>query len=164
MQTVIRLPGLEQFARRLHDGQRDALRMAERAAKATAALAVAEVKARTPRSKSRGAGARPLGRRHLRETVSAVRIPGPEPGYAVRITGPHALFVEEDTAAHDIFPRRALALRFPQGARVVFARRVRHPGTRGAHMLALGMKATARRSVRVIGGYLAAHTRSLARA
>lgn len=36
----------------------------------------------------------------------------------------------EGTRAHVILPRRTSALRFTQGGRVVYARRVYHPGTR----------------------------------
>lgn len=42
--------------------------------------------------------------------------------------------VEEGTRAHEIRPRAAKVLAFSVGGSKVFARRVRHPGTRGAHM------------------------------
>ena len=44
---------------------------------------------------------------------------------------PYSAFVEFGTRPHMIFPRRARALRFEVGGQVVFARYVRHPGTRG---------------------------------
>lgn len=148
-------PGLQQFANRLRAGQGDVARQASRAAQAQAELAAFEVRARTPVS----AGG--TGHRHLRDTVYAVRESGWFLTWAVEIRGPHAPFVEEDTAPHLIRPRRAKVLRFVSGGRVIFARQVRHPGTRGRHMLRDGVAAGARRSVRVVAGYLAAHTRSL---
>lgn len=63
-------------------------------------------------------------------------------GYTTRQTGPnsvsgtvqatakHAVFVAEGTRPHLIVPRRARFLRFVVGGRVVYARVVRHPGTR----------------------------------
>lgn len=41
----------------------------------------------------------------------------------------HAIWIHEGTRPHEIRPRRAKALRFTIGTRVVFARRVWHPGT-----------------------------------
>ncbi|WP_405759431.1 hypothetical protein OG234_13145 [Streptomyces sp. NBC_01420] len=43
---------------------------------------------------------------------------------------PKVRFVLDGTRPHVIVPRRAKALRFTVGGDVVFARRVRHPGTR----------------------------------
>ena len=43
----------------------------------------------------------------------------------------YAGFVNDGTAPHIIRPRRAQALRFVVGGRVVFAKVVHHPGTRG---------------------------------
>ena len=45
-------------------------------------------------------------------------------------TAPHAIFVHQGTRPHEILPVRAKALRFMIGNRVVFAKRVWHPGTR----------------------------------
>lgn len=47
----------------------------------------------------------------------------------------YAHYEERGTSAHYIRPRRRKALRFMQGGRVVFARRVWHPGTRGSRFL-----------------------------
>jgi hypothetical protein len=48
----------------------------------------------------------------------------------------HALVHHEGSAAHTIRPKKAGGmLRFKVGGRVVFARIVRHPGTRGTHYL-----------------------------
>ena len=42
----------------------------------------------------------------------------------------YAIFVEKGTRPHMIYPVRARALRFVVDGKVVFARKVRHPGTR----------------------------------
>lgn len=42
----------------------------------------------------------------------------------------YARFLELGTRPHEIRPRRAKALRFPLGGRIVFASRVEHPGIR----------------------------------
>ena len=68
-----------------------------------------------------------------------------------------AVFQEEGTRPHTIVPRNAKVLRFApdasgrrlsgrprKGARVVFAKRVRHPGTKGVHWAARGIQAAAR--------------------
>jgi Bacteriophage HK97-gp10, putative tail-component len=47
----------------------------------------------------------------------------------------YAAMVHDGTRPHVIRPRRAKALRFRVGGRVVFARVVRHPGTRGRPFL-----------------------------
>ncbi|WP_262413993.1 hypothetical protein [Actinacidiphila acidipaludis] len=45
-------------------------------------------------------------------------------------THPAVRFALDGTRSHTIVPRRAKALRFDIGGRIVFARVVRHPGTR----------------------------------
>lgn len=65
----------------------------------------------------------------LSTTSSAVRL-------EVFATAPHARFVHEGTRPHEIRPRHARALRFQIGGRVIFAQRVRHPGTRAVPFLA----------------------------
>ena len=42
----------------------------------------------------------------------------------------YALSVHEGSKAHDIRPKKAKTLRYKSGGRIVFARKVRHPGTR----------------------------------
>lgn len=42
----------------------------------------------------------------------------------------YGLFVHEGTKAHDIFPRRRQALRWAVGDGFIFAKHVRHPGTK----------------------------------
>lgn len=47
----------------------------------------------------------------------------------------HARFIEEGTRPHVIRPRNARALRFEIGGRVIFAKRVNHPGYAGSKFL-----------------------------
>lgn len=47
-----------------------------------------------------------------------------------------AYYLERGTRAHTIEPRTKKALRFNYGGRTVFARRVRHPGTRAYRWMA----------------------------
>jgi hypothetical protein len=53
----------------------------------------------------------------------------------------YAVPVEEGTRPHIIRPRSGRYLRFVANGRVVFARQVQHPGTRGVHMFAEGLRA-----------------------
>lgn len=76
----------------------------------------------------------------------------------VKATAGYAAFVELGTRAHDIRPRRAKALRFApsasarrltgtprKGARdIIFAKKVRHPGTKAKPFMAPAIKAVAR--------------------
>lgn len=53
----------------------------------------------------------------------------------------HAVrFVLDGTRPHIIVPRRAKALRFEAGGSVVFARRVRHPGTKANNFLGRALR------------------------
>ena len=45
-------------------------------------------------------------------------------------TAPHAIFVHQGTRPHEILPVRAKALRFNWRGKIVFFRRVWHPGTK----------------------------------
>jgi hypothetical protein len=47
----------------------------------------------------------------------------------------YAAAVNDGSKPHKIFPKNAKALRFRVGGRVVFARVVNHPGTKGTHFL-----------------------------
>lgn len=87
----------------------------------------------------------PLGRPtaesrpHLRDTVSgSVAGGGGLIRGVLRVTGRHARYVDEGTRPHEILPRRAKVLAFGVGGRTVFARRVRHPGTRPVRFMARG--------------------------
>lgn len=77
-----------------------------------------------------------------------------------------AVFQEEGTRPHTILPRTAKVLRFAvgaegrrlsgrprSGARVVFAKRVRHPGTKGVHWAARGIT-TAARTIQMAGAVI----------
>lgn len=57
------------------------------------------------------------------------------PKATVRFDVEYAEFVNDGTRPHVIRPRTAKALRFTVGGRVVYARVVRHPGTRGTRFL-----------------------------
>lgn len=75
---------------------------------------------------------------HLRDTIVRRRIRKTAGGYTggAETDDPIAPFVEWDTRPHLIEPVRAQALHFRMGGREVFAKRVRHPGTKGAHFMA----------------------------
>lgn len=60
----------------------------------------------------------------------------------------YAPYIEEGTKPHIIRPRKAKALRFKIGGRIVFAQIVHHPGTKAQHILS---KAT--RQVGAAAGY-----------
>lgn len=65
----------------------------------------------------------------LRESIGTAYSPD---GFVVSPNAPYAPYVDQGTAPHVIFPARARALRFETGMGVpVFARRVKHPGSRG---------------------------------
>ncbi|MGX1514042.1 hypothetical protein [Streptomyces collinus] len=53
---------------------------------------------------------------------------------------PAVRFVLDGTKPHIIVPRRAKALRFEAGGSVVFAKRVRHPGTKANNFLARALR------------------------
>lgn len=54
------------------------------------------------------------------------------PGQYVEVGSPlsHALAHHEGTRPHVILPNRAKVLRFTSGSRVIYTRKVNHPGTR----------------------------------
>ncbi|MER7135405.1 hypothetical protein ABT358_02530 [Streptomyces sp. NPDC000341] len=58
----------------------------------------------------------------------------------VECTHPATKFVLEGTRPHVIRPRRASVLRFEVGGRVVFARKVNHPGTRANNFLGRALR------------------------
>jgi HK97 gp10 family phage protein len=59
----------------------------------------------------------------------------------VGFLAPYGLFVEEDTKPHIIRPKRINGrLRFQVDGKWVFAKEVHHPGTKGQHMIRLGVK------------------------
>lgn len=60
--------------------------------------------------------------------------------YKVISTNPHTLLVHNGSRPHVILPRRRTYLRFEVGGRVVFARRVNHPGYRGDPFLTRAMR------------------------
>lgn len=60
----------------------------------------------------------------------------------------YSAYVEYNTQPHTIVPRRARVLRFKIGNMVVWTRRVRHPGTKGQHVMERG----ARRAIEILFG------------
>lgn len=66
---------------------------------------------------------------HGRGDAASVAVIAGRPG--LRYTGWH----HDGTRSHEIRPNSAKALRFTSGGKVVFAKRVRHPGTTGSKFL-----------------------------
>jgi hypothetical protein len=58
----------------------------------------------------------------------------------VEATAPYAAVLEKGSRPHKIVARRASALRFEVGGRVVYARSVNHPGTKGYNILRDGVR------------------------
>lgn len=76
------------------------------------------------------------------------------PAFRVEATANYAPFVEEDTRPHVIRPRHGKVLKFRIGGRVVYAKIVHHPGTKGQHFLAKAVRTVASRNgwnVRITG-------------
>lgn len=73
---------------------------------------------------------RDTGETAERTAVVDVRSTGTSTTATIEAPTPQANYMEEGTQPHIIRPRRAKALRFHVGGRVVFAKMVRHPGTR----------------------------------
>jgi hypothetical protein len=74
----------------------------------------------------------------LLDSIRALRVRRTREGYlgGAAAEAEYASYVEWDTRAHEIRPRLRRALRFTIEGRDVFAARVMHPGTRGAHFMA----------------------------
>ena len=53
-------------------------------------------------------------------------------GYSSKIVinASHGIFIENGTKAHIIKPKRCKALKFTSGGKVIYAKKVRHPGTK----------------------------------
>lgn len=130
-------------------------RAIQAALRAAGAVAIAHVKARAPFLARSGAHS-------ARFTTQAAvgRIPG---GWRLRLTAParHATYLEFGTRPHMIYPRRADFLRFEVGGRVVYARKVRHPGTKATRYLSRARDAAAAALGPDLGRRLAAVGRSL---
>lgn len=58
----------------------------------------------------------------------------------VTASAPYVMYHHDGTEPHMIYPRRARVLRFVVAGRVVFAARVRHPGTRPNRFLTDSIK------------------------
>lgn len=68
-------------------------------------------------------------RNMLHQTTTRVTRSGPRIHIEAAVDTDYARFVSEGTRPHVIRPRSARALRFTSGGRVVYARKVNHPGT-----------------------------------
>jgi hypothetical protein len=78
---------------------------------------------------------------HLRSTIGdRTTVVGPTVLTEVYATARYARYIESGTRPHVIVPRRARVLRFEIGGRVVFARRVNHPGYRGSRFLSSSVR------------------------
>lgn len=88
---------------------------------------------------------------HMRDTiVTRIHADAEGPAWLVGTDRDYAGYVHDGTPPHVIVPVRAKVLRFTTQGRVVFARRVNHPGTRPNPFLtdaarALGLKVRRRR-------------------
>ena len=129
----IAIPELDALVRRFAAGPAIVADEMERAMQAAVLDVEGEVVERTPVDTGR-----------LRNAiVSEVRGQGPEIVGIVGVANvPYAVPVERGSRPHLIVPRRAKALRFRVGGRVVFSRWARHPGFRGAHMFRDGARAS----------------------
>lgn len=103
-------------------------RTLERRAQRSVVLAAADMRTHVRRAAPYETGA-------TQESVDAVqfRSSSTAAGFTIEATTPQAGYTNDGTAPHTIRPRRARALRFTVGGRVVFARVVHHPGTRATH-------------------------------
>ena len=89
----------------------------------------------------------PVQTGHLRASIRKIPVFSIRgPAFRVEATASYAPFVENDTAPHIIRPRRAQVLRFRVGGRVVYAKIVHHPGTKGQHFLAKAVRQVAMRN------------------
>lgn len=80
----------------------------------------------------------PVRTGHLGQSIGEgpITFTGPRTVHgSVHVNADYAVYVHEGTRAHVIGPRRAKALRFQIGGRTVFAKLVRHPGTRARPFL-----------------------------
>ena len=142
--------GLRALRAALLRGRRDAAALLGPLTREMARIEAEEVRKRVPLGK----GPR-FGRLPLRETVRPVfRGAGLFREARIGMTGPHAAVIEGGSRAHEIRARRTrvLAFRLPNG-RVIFRRRVWHPGTRAYRPLERGHAAARQRYGPVAAGY-----------
>jgi hypothetical protein len=102
------------------------LRIGRRAVNETSEEIAAEARRRVP-----------VRTGHTRSTIRTIpaRAAGPFDIRGAVTAGGATQFLEKGTRPHIIRARRAAALRFEMGGRVVFARSVHHPGTRARPFL-----------------------------
>ena len=70
--------------------------------------------------------------------------------WIIRVNAPYSAIVEFGSRPHMIYPRHARALRFERGGQVIFASRVRHPGTRGLYVAKRAIEAALTRLVYIL--------------
>ncbi len=110
------IEGLEELAERVSGLSRTVRGAAGSVAGQLARLFAEEARRRAPVRTGR-----------LRDSIILRR--AGEAEYVVEATAPYAGYVEYGSRPHTIEPRRARALRIAAEGEVVFARRVRHPGS-----------------------------------
>ena len=151
LSVSLRAPGLAKLRARFQQSPAVVARELRRGLERSLAHQTAETKARTPVK----TGA-------LRDSI-AWKIEG----HGAHLRGsvysplPYAAPVEFGTKPRIIRPRHARFLRFTVGGRVIFARSVRFPGTKGRFMFALGAKASVVPTRRFLAARLGNVTRFL---
>lgn len=74
---------------------------------------------------------------NLRNNIKTRFLPTPSGVLAVEVYADvdYAMYEEDGTKPHIITPKNVSVLRFVKDGRIVFARVVHHPGTKGSHFL-----------------------------
>jgi hypothetical protein len=119
---------VEELQRRLSDSRLRSIE--EQMLSRILAVIEANVKRRTP-----------VKTGNLRRTITS-RVERPGVRGVVGTNASYARPVHEGSRPHTIRPRRARVLRFKKGGETIFARFVRHPGTRGQPFLLDGLAAS----------------------
>ena len=83
--------------------------------------------------------------------VASAYIVSPQaPTWLMKVDAPYAAVVEFGSRPHVILPRRARVLHFFVGGEEVFAKRVRHPGTKGQFIIKKAIEYVGRRVKKII--------------
>jgi hypothetical protein len=108
-------------------------------------VAEGEIAARTPVD---------TGRLRASIATNVRRLPNGREGRVFVQQVPYAVPVEEGSKPHVIEARSGRALRFRVGGKVIFRRRVQHPGSKGVHMFRDGAQAATSRIEAIFEGAL----------